>query len=180
MTLRDGERGRFGEPMVSWVSKDSDRRSVLVHIDGRVSLDELLEFLSGRASGVDIEDILINGSIRWERGATDEERAEREVWRAASVERHQAWERRYWAQMVEQYGPSGPPPPEDTGPPDMDFQVSPPETDGAGRPLPGAEWVVWAHHKPTGLRACARGQYKLPAVSEAITSPQELVAAENC
>lgn len=176
MTLKDGKRGRFHEPMVSWVSRDNDRRSVLVHIEGRVSLGELYNYLCDHAPDIDVDDILINGSVRWERDSTEEERAERARWLAESEERRISWERRFWAQMVEQYGPDGPPVPEDYGPADMDFQVCPAETDGAGRRMPGAEWTVWAHHRPTGLRAVGRAEYKIAAMEAAITELQQLVA----
>lgn len=175
MTLRDGTQGRFGEPMVSWVRRDSDRRSVLVHIDGRVSLAELLSFVED--AGISPADILINGSLRWERDATPEECAERAVWEEKAAARHQQWERRFFAQMLEQYGPEGPPPPD---PPDGEITllVSPPNTDGAGRRMPGAQWVVSATHQLTGLSATGYGEYKLPATERAIRAVRELVSAE--
>lgn len=177
MTLKDGERGRFGEQMVSWVTRDSDRRSVLVHIDGRVSLGELVSYLADADAPVGRPDeILVNGSIRWERDATDDERAQRASWQRKSAERHAAWEREQWALLQEKYGPDGPPLPEPDG--EIKLRVCPPETDGAGRVLPEAFWEVTAQHVPSWLSYTARAEHKITAVEQAIRGVRSRVQAE--
>lgn len=176
MTLKDGERGRFGEQMVSWVTRDSDRRSVLVHIDGRVSLADLYLYLCDQASDTMADEILVNGSVRWERDATDDEREQRASWQRKSAERHAAWEREQWALLQEKYGPDGPPLPEPDG--EIKLRVCPPETDGAGRVLPEAFWEVTAQHVPSWLSYTVRAEHKITAVEQAIRGVRSRVLTE--
>jgi hypothetical protein len=89
----------------TWQSKDNDLRNGYMAMDGRTSITELIEYLREVAPGVDLADFQINwATVVWSRPATAEELAQRrqaeERWEA----RHEEWERKTYARLVEKYG----------------------------------------------------------------------------
>lgn len=97
--------GKFYEPSASWATKAFDTMNVLMFMDGRVSIPELLQHLAEVAPGKPIEDFRINCSVTWQREPTPEETADLAVHQAKAAERHEKWEREMYMKLIAKYGP---------------------------------------------------------------------------
>jgi hypothetical protein len=88
-----------------WEADDSDVRIGYLAMDGRVSLDQLIETMRELAPDVAPRDIQVNwATVVWSRPATPEELAERQQWRDRQAERTERWERDTLARLARKYG----------------------------------------------------------------------------
>lgn len=95
----------FHEPRWTWLSKDNDTRVGYMGMDGRVSLDALIEHLRVVAPDALLGDVYLNyATVKWTRAATPEELAEREAAAARQAARQEEWERDTLARLIEKYG----------------------------------------------------------------------------
>lgn len=98
--------GKFREPSATWATKDYDTMNVLMFMDGRVSIPELLQHLAEVAPGKELADFQINASVNWQRDPTPEEQARLAAHQAKHDERHEKWERAMHTKLVAKYGPA--------------------------------------------------------------------------
>lgn len=98
----------MGEPREirwTWESNDNDLRVGYMAVDGRMTIDELIEHMRVVAPGVDPADIRVNwATVTWTRPATVEELAQRKQAHDRWEARHEEWERKTLARLTEKYG----------------------------------------------------------------------------
>lgn len=99
----------FSEPSWHWKSQDTNERIAYMSMKGRAPLAVLLAHVESITQGAPTDISIAFATVTWTRPANDEELAERAAFRARREERHAAWERRFWDEMVEKYGYDGPP-----------------------------------------------------------------------
>lgn len=103
--------GKFSEIQWTWHSSADRLRCGRVYsnrISGgeEVTLTELIEHLTKVAPGVKVDEVTVAfNCVKWLRPATPEEVAEREAGDKVRAARHEEWERRTLARLLEKYGP---------------------------------------------------------------------------
>ncbi len=103
------KHGKPREIRWTWQSSDNDLRVGYLAVDGRMSITELIEHMATVASGVDPADIYVNWStVTWTRPANAEELAQRQAAIDSHNRRHEEWERKTLARLLEKYGGSIP------------------------------------------------------------------------
>ena len=105
MTAHDGKPGTFREVQRNWSTKDSDIRSCYLGMEGRITLQNLVDHLTKVChESVDIGNVLLNfATVKWEEPASEEERAERVQQHKAWERRHEQWERETLAKLKAKY-----------------------------------------------------------------------------
>jgi hypothetical protein len=96
--------GEMEQVRWTWQSRDNDLRTGYMTVKGRVSIAELIEHMKTVATDASLEDIQVNfATVTWTRQATAEELVVRDEMNERHRQRHEAWERRTLATLMEKY-----------------------------------------------------------------------------
>ncbi len=100
----------FSDIRRSFLAKDNDElMQCHEHVNGTISVTDLVEHLQAVAPEAALDDITINyATVSWVSPATDEERASRAARRARDKERHAEWERKTYQQLKDKFEPEEP------------------------------------------------------------------------
>lgn len=85
----------------SWISHDNDSDvSVYITMEHRITVQEFLDYMAQQHPEVDLAQAQLNfATVRWVDRPTERELATREEWRTRQAERHEAWERKIYAEL---------------------------------------------------------------------------------